>query len=58
MLKITTLLSSQLPDFIGILVEKSNRTINYSSGEVIPTVGMINYRILELIEKLLSINEL
>ncbi len=58
MLKITTLLSSQLPDFIGILVEKSNRTINYSSGEVIPIVGMINYRILELIEKLLSINEL
>ena len=51
-------LANKLPYFTTFLLEKTSLTLQFSSGEVIPMVGMIRYRILELIEKLLSVNEL
>ena len=50
--------SKELPDFTSLLVEKGRPGLSFSSGESVVRVGMIRYRVLELIEKLLSINEL
>ncbi len=34
------------------------KTLHYSSGETIAPVGMLKYTILQIIEKILSINEI
>ena len=51
-------LASKIKYFVDLLLEEREDRLKYSSGELIPKVTMVRYRVLELIEKILSINEL
>ena len=49
LLKNAALMASKMPFFTSLLLEKPQGVLKFSSGETIQMVGMIRYRILELI---------
>jgi hypothetical protein len=59
LLRCARLIAQQLPLMLGWLVESGRTTtVNSSSGERVLTVGLVRYRLLEAVEKVLSVSDI